>query len=182
MKSTSPSTGKGDDGYTSLANGLRVSKGHPVIRAMGALDLLCAELGMLKAMFAERKHSDTCEYAAVPVLEELQNDVLAISGRFAGFETSREAWDTMANRVSQHLEHAGRLVTTPVGFSLPGRSVLSAQADRARAQCRCAEQAATALYHNEMDEGILQAREPGSIPLVFLNRLADYLYLLSMNV
>ena len=62
-------TRTGDQGETGLADGRRVSKDHPRVEAMGEVDSLNSQLGLLLAELA-------CEQAAHPGLREL-TEVLA---------------------------------------------------------------------------------------------------------
>jgi len=169
------STRKGDAGETDLLFGCRLTKSHPRIHALGAVDELNAALGPLRVM-ALCDETRACVAAVQPWLISLMGELATPPGqetRYAAthavFGADKTAW--LDERVAW-LEAAGALKFT--GWALPGEAgVLSgAYADVARTVCRRAERAVVDLA----DTG--QAVPNPEIGR-FLNRLADVLWLLA---
>ena len=77
--SRSISTRTGDDGTTALLYGQRVSKDHPQIEAVGAIDELNAALGAAKAACLDA--------ASRAGLERIQQDLVALMGEISCAES-----------------------------------------------------------------------------------------------
>ena len=158
-------TRAGDTGETSLGDGSRVSKLDLRIAAFGTVDELNAALGLALA--------GDCPARIREVLLRVQN----------------ELFDLGAD-LSVPLEHEGRLRTTQEqvdrlesdcdrfnaelpelrSFVLPGGSKAAARLHVARTVCRRAEREALEAAH---------AHAISPLPLVYLNRLSDLLFILA---
>lgn len=159
-------TRTGDDGSTGLIGGPRVRKTHPRVVACGAVDELNAALGLARTAAGS-------ELAAV--LLGLQHGLFVLGADLAtphGQETSglpRLLPEHVAGLERLIDEHDARL--PELGhFVLPGGSPAAAHLHHARTVCRRAERAAVALAAEE---------DIGPVPVQFLNRLADLLFVLA---
>jgi cob(I)alamin adenosyltransferase len=154
----------GDAGETSLGDGSRVPKTHPLIAAYGTVDELNAVLGLARA-------SDVSERLR-PVLERVQNELFDVgadlcvplrpetAGRLRVTAEQVAALEQDIDRVNADLPDLR-------SFVLPGGSETAALLHLARTVCRRAERAALAAA----------ATEPvNEIALTYLNRLSDLLF------
>lgn len=151
-------TRHGDNGLTSLADGRRVEKTHPAVEAVGAVDELSAHLGLLVAV---------CPATHREVLLDIQRRLFAIGARLAGVAAPK-GFPTAGDVRELELQADLAAPDGFPGFILPGGTAAAAQAHICRAVCRRAERRAMAA----------ECREA----LPYLNRLADYLYALSLKI
>lgn len=159
-------TRTGDQGETGLADGRRVSKDHPRIEAMGELDNLNSQLGLLLAELAEQQ-------AAYPNLSEIINVLAPCQHRLfdLGGELAMPEYQALQANEVERLESAIDQWNEEVGplknFILPGGSRLVAQAHACRALARSAERC---CQH-------LNAVEPlRTVGMAYINRLSDLLF------
>lgn len=168
-------TRKGDQGQTDLLFGHRLSKAHPRVQALGAVDELNASLGPLRVAALQQETR-----TAVPQVQRWLIDLMGelatppgaekrYAEKFPGISQTHVEWlDALVER----LETGGALQFK--GWALPGEAgVMSgAYADLARVACRRAERHIIAL-HGTPEE------LPNPEVVRFLNRLADALWLLA---
>lgn len=154
-------TRSGDDGTTGLAGGTRLSKADPRIEALGAVDELNCQLGLLLALAAG---GEACRR-----IEEVQQDLFDLGAVIAqgklewkgeGKSAQLEHWTEELNTALPPLEE----------FVLPGGGIEAAQCHVARAVCRRAERRVVVL--DDLPE---TAR-------VYLNRLSDLLFVLARTL
>jgi cob(I)alamin adenosyltransferase len=150
----------------------RVSKCHPRVEALGAVDELNAALGLARA-------SARLPFVSERLLE-MQTALVVLMGELAvqpedlprytkdGFALVSPEMTAKLDRVVQEIEaqHAAGK-----GWAAPGASLSSAALDAARTVCRRAERRVCALRETNPS----QNREI----LVFLNRMSDALWLLA---
>jgi cob(I)alamin adenosyltransferase len=155
--------------------GRRVSKSHPRVEAYGCVDELNAALGLARAAAAD-------EFVRARVLA-VQQDLVILMGELAtatedlpryvkdGHKLVKPRMTRQIEAVVRELE--GQLVTFK-GWATPGGSWAGGALDFARTVCRRAERRVCAL------------QEAGQLPnaevVVYLNRLADLLWLLARRV
>lgn len=157
-------TRTGDQGETGLGDGNRVSKTHPRIEAIGAVDELNSVLGVLIEELRNTGHEGLAPIEAF--LHHCQHRVFDLGGELSipGYEIITpemvQAIETALDDLNRHLEPLEN-------FILPGGSLLIAQCHMARSICRRAERQTVALGHEE---------SINSSSLQFLNRLSDYLF------
>ena len=72
MRITKVTTKTGDDGKTSLADGQRITKNHPIINALGDLDHLNSIIGWAEVASSNKIYSQE--------LKNIQQDIFNISG------------------------------------------------------------------------------------------------------
>lgn len=168
-------TKTGDEGTTALMYGRRVAKCHPRVEACGAVDELNAALGLVRAAVEEKFLRQN--------LLSVQRELVALMGELA---VAAEDWERYLKDAYPRItpEHVGRLEkwiddlertgVSFTGWAMPGATALSAHLDLARTVCRRAERRICLLKQ----DGELQ----NAGILVYLNRLADWLWLLGRQV
>ncbi|UCZ83825.1 cob(I)yrinic acid a,c-diamide adenosyltransferase [Pseudomonas sp. L5B5] len=159
-------TRTGDKGETGLGDGRRVPKDHPRIEAIGEVDTLNSQLGLLLAGL-EEQHT-TCP-GLTPVIEVLapcQHRLFDLGG-----ELAMPVYQALDELEVQRLEAAIDLWNEELGplenFILPGGSALIAQAHVCRSLARSAERRCQQLNAIEPLQGV---------GLAYINRLSDLLF------
>jgi cob(I)alamin adenosyltransferase len=160
-------TKTGDTGDTSLFGGKRVPKSSLRIDAYGTVDELNALLGVSRAL---KPHAEVDS-----ILEQIQNQLFVLGADLAApFDTTPMKMQRVQQNEIQILEETIDRLDVQLkplkSFILPGGSAVSAQLHVARTVCRRAERFVDALGRKE---------EIGKFPLVYLNRLADLLFVLA---
>jgi cob(I)alamin adenosyltransferase len=135
-------TRTGDDGTTGLLGEDRVSKHHPRIEALGALDEASAAIGLARA---------SCLAPETPsILRQAQRDLYKLMTEVAAAPENAEKFQGIgASQVSWLEEHTDRLsqsVSMPKAFILPGDTPSGAALSLARAVVRRAERRVTELF------------------------------------
>ena len=163
-------TKTGDDGTTGLMYGRRVPKNHPRVEACGTLDELNAALGLARASAAHKFIGDNLLW-----IQQRLVDVMGEVGvlpedlpRYA-----RDGYTLVTPELTARLEALVKEIESQkisfTGWATPGAATGSAALDLARTICRRAERR------------VYDLQAAGEIPnreiLIFLNRLADLLWL-----
>jgi cob(I)alamin adenosyltransferase len=163
---TQITTRTGDDGSTGLGDGQRVPKDHLRVQAMGDVDELNSQLGVL---LAEPLPAEVRE-----LLVLIQHELFNLGGELSipGFELLK---DSAVLQLDEALaEHNARLPRL-AEFILPAGTRSAALAHVARTVARRAERAVVALGHAEAAAGAgLRAA-----PRQYLNRLSDLMFVLA---
>jgi cob(I)alamin adenosyltransferase len=163
-------TKTGDQGKTSLLGGSRVAKYHLRIEAYGTVDELNSSIGMLRSM---EMRDDL-----VKILIEIQNKLFTIGAQLASEpgdakiklpKLSGEDTVYLEKRIDEMDEELPEMRN----FVLPGGHPTVAQAHVARCICRRAERI---VLHLKDESDV-----PPEIP-IYLNRLSDFLFVLSRKV
>ncbi len=164
-------TRTGDQGETGLGDGSRIQKNAPRVVAMGDIDELNAQLGLLiEYLKGDQFPTDSAPNAEqwISFLKYCQHRIFDLGGEISipGFELIRAEHTTL---VETHLDALNEHLPPLENFILPGGSISIAQCHVARSTCRRAERAVIALSEVETinPEG-----------LKFLNRFSDYLFVL----
>jgi cob(I)alamin adenosyltransferase len=158
---TQIATRTGDDGTTGLGDGTRVPKDHLRVQAMGDVDELNSQIGVL---LAEPLPADVRELLVV-----VQHELFNLGGELSipGFELlKREAVARLDEALAQHNAELPRLQE----FILPAGTRSAAIAHVCRTVARRAERALIAL-------GTTEAVRPEARQ--YLNRLSDLLFVLA---
>jgi cob(I)alamin adenosyltransferase len=163
---TQIATRTGDDGTTGLGDGSRVTKADARVAAMGDVDELNSQLGVLLA----EPLPDDVRTLLVTIQHELFNlgGELSIPGHAL---LKREAIVALDNALAAHNAKLPRLKE----FILPAGTRSAALAHVARAVARRAERAVVAL-------GLEAHGSPGAVRdevRQYLNRLSDLLFVLA---
>ena len=158
---TQIATRTGDDGTTGLADGRRLSKDDLRVHAMGEVDELNSQLGVL---LAEDLPEDVRQR-----LLAIQHELFSLGGELSMPGHTLLQADAVA-RLDAALAHYNAGLPRLLEFILPGGSRPAAIAHVARTVARRAERAVVALG----------AREPlNEAPRQYLNRLSDLLFVLA---
>ncbi|WP_028696631.1 cob(I)yrinic acid a,c-diamide adenosyltransferase [Pseudomonas cremoricolorata] len=154
-------TRTGDHGETGLGDGRRVPKDHPRVEAIGEVDTLNSQLGLLLAGLAELGLSEVSD-----VLEPCQHRLFDLGG-----ELAMPTYQALDAHEVERLEAAIDTWNDELGplknFILPSGSYLIALAHACRSQARTAERRCQQL----------NALEPlSAVSLAYINRLSDLLF------
>jgi cob(I)alamin adenosyltransferase len=165
-------TKTGDHGTTGLMYNRRVSKCHPRVEAYGCVDELNAALGLARATARHdfvRDHLVPIQLDLVTLMGELATAVEDLPRYIAeGFKLVEPPLTAKLDAMIEELE--GQSLAFQ-GWAMPGETTDSAALEVARTVCRRAERRICALH----EAG--QLKNPEII--IFLNRLADLLWLLA---
>ena len=168
MKKALIYTTKGDCGETSLVRGERVCKDDVRVEAYGTVDELSANIALLQAEIGSR---DSSAEILCGVQEELFS-IAAFLADTAPCVASPVDRQTLA-ALEQAIDALEALLPRVNGFLLPSVVKASAVANVCRTVCRRAERRIVALH---------RASEQPQTLLAYINRLSDYLFLLSRKL
>jgi cob(I)alamin adenosyltransferase len=157
-------TKTGDAGDTSLFGGKRVPKSTLRIDTYGTVDELNAQLGYARSL---QPHSDV-----EGLLEHIQNQLFVLGADLAApIDSALANVKRIHEKEIQFLEETIDRLDAQLeplqSFILPGGTPVSAQLHISRTVCRRAERLVDSLGRKE---------EIGKFPLLYLNRLADLLF------
>lgn len=154
-------TRTGDDGSTGLGDGSRVPKDSLRIEAIGTVDELNSQLGVLR--------TQTLPNSIDELLAEIQHKLFDLGGELC--IPDRQIITTEhVGQLEQALDALNADLAPLKEFILPGGSPAAAIAHVARSVCRRAERRLIQLHRSET----LSASAVG-----YLNRLSDFLFVLA---
>jgi SulP family sulfate permease len=157
-------TRTGDDGTTGIADGTRMPKHAPRIEAIGTVDELNSQMGVLL---------DTPIPADLrPLLLDIQHDLFNLGAELAWPEVSQLHEENVL-RLDQAIATFNAGLPPLTEFVLPGGTPAAAQAHICRTVCRRAERRLSTLSHVELISPKLGQ---------YLNRLSDLLFVLSRRI
>ncbi len=160
-------TKTGDKGTTALIGGKRVRKNHQRIEAYGTADELISFLGLLRDYCGEAKHKE--------FIFKIQNELMVLSAILAtDCEStldkipglSKESIET----IEKEIDSLEILLPPLKAFVIPGGHPAVSTCHIARTVCRRTERTVLSLAENEVVPDIV---------IAYLNRLSDYLFVLS---
>jgi len=159
-------TRTGDDGSTGLGDGSRVPKDHARVEAYGTVDELNALMGVLRAELAP-------EHPQQNLLSTIQHDLFDLGGELCipGYSLLKAEG---IDQLEQAIDAINEQLPPLKEFILPGGNKAASSAHVARTVCRRAERRVHSLAHVESNIGPL--------PLQYLNRLSDYLFVLARSL
>jgi len=164
-------TKTGDKGKTGLYGGKRVYKSDERIEAYGTIDELNAFIGLLY---------DSIEFAEIKnELSEIQDRLFTIGSSLASDPDKIEDLikpdlkETDIISLEQSIDKYSENLPPLKHFILPGGNVIVSTCHVARTICRRAERNVIALH---------QKQEVEEIIIRYLNRLSDYLFVLSRQL
>ncbi len=163
-------TKTGDKGTTSLIGGTRLPKDHIKIEAYGSVDELNAWIGVL-ADAPENKERNA-------FLKEIQDRLFTIGAELASEPEQNkkklpELFETDIEVLEKEMDVYNEKVPTLRAFVLPGGHPLVSFAHVARTVCRRSERQVIRLSHEE---------DVNPLIIKYLNRLSDYLFVLSRKI
>lgn len=165
-------TRTGDAGETGLADGRRVPKDHPRIEAMGEIDTLNSQLGLLLAELAEAQTRWPDLAELIEVLGPCQHRLFDLGGELAMPEYQALA-ETEVARLEAAIDHWNQELGPLKDFIMPGGTRLIALAHLCRSMARTSERRCQQL----------NAIEPlRPVGLAYLNRLSDLFFVVARVV
>ena len=156
----------GDSGTTSLIGGTKVSKSHLRIEAYGTVDELNSYVGLCKDLLADEKSKK--------ILQEIQDRLFTIGSSLAcdpAKEPKMKIPDLKEEDVTlleKEMDTMNEAIPPMKNFILPGGHPALSHLHIARCICRRAERCCVRLE-----------QEVAAIIIKYLNRLSDYLFVLS---
>ena len=159
------STMRGDGGETSLAGGVRVSKGSARVETYGTIDELNSALGFARSI---------CDDAdMVALTKTIQQDLFKIGSSLATPAESPKPPvvidPAVVDRLTTEVHRIEAIEGVLADWSIPGEHRAAAAFDVARTICRRAERALVRL----LESGA--TIQPAILP--YVNRLSDLLWL-----
>lgn len=163
-------TKKGDKGTTQLIGGTRVPKNSLRIEAYGTIDELNAFIGLIR--------DQEINYVYVDQLLEIQDRLFTLGSLLAQDPKKQkmklpELKEADISNLEQWIDAMEEQLPAMTNFVLPGGHTTVSYTHVARCVCRRAERAITELTESE---------EVASIILAYVNRLSDYLFVLSRKL
>lgn len=170
-------TKTGDDGSTGLFGGRRVSKTDPRVEAYGSVDELSSAVGLALAAGGPGATEARGPAGLETILASIQLDLFVLGSDLAAPREQTKEASYLPRLEPGHVralegwidEYEARLPRLS-NFILPGGSPLAAHLHHARTVCRRAERATVALA---------ALVDIGPVPVQYLNRLADLLFVLA---
>jgi len=162
-------TKKGDKGKTSDLGGHEVSKNSAAIHFIGTADELNCHLGLIKAMISNEDSGQSAQ----DFLEEIQKNLVIIMSHVSDVTNSNFFLpiDKVTN-LEKEIDKLSANLPKQTMLIVPGKSVIEAQIQIARAVARRAER----LFFAVGEEQPLCPEASA-----YLNRLSDYLFVLSQE-
>jgi len=163
-------TRTGDDGTTSLSGGKRIPKHHVRIEALGTVDELISWIGLL------RDYPDNESRREFLVF--IQNQLMKFTAMLAS-ETNGEMPGesnpdiNCVKLIENEIDKMEEALNPLRSFIIPGGNILVSNCHIARCVCRRAERAVLRLNNTEKIPPVIYK---------FMNRLADYLFILSRKI
>jgi len=164
-------TKTGDKGTTSLVGGTRVPKTHIRLEAYGTVDELNSNLGLLITYLLDEQDKD--------FLQQVQDRLFAVGSHLAtdrektGLKEASAISPEQVEIVEREIDRLDALLPPLSAFILPGGSRGAAVCHICRTVCRRAERRILALAEQV---------EISSELLAYMNRLSDYLFVLSRKM
>lgn len=163
-------TGTGDDGLTSLSGGKRVPKFSPRVEAYGSVDEIISWIGLLRDFPENSSRRDLLIY----VQDQLMKCAASLSVEKDKKSTGISLPDPdCISIIENEINSMESKLPELSGFVLPGGHIIVSYCHIARCVCRRVERAVLRLNSTE--------EVPEIIPK-FLNRLSDYLFVLSRQL
>lgn len=154
----------GDGGETGLGDGSRVSKAHPRIAGLGAVDETNCAIGIARTL---------AEGATDAMLGRIQNDLFDLGADLSAPQGERERLrivETQVIRLEHEIDAMNAQLAPLTSFILPGGTALAAHLHMARAIARRAEGAIVALTAME---------DINPWAMRYANRLSDHLFVMA---
>ena len=162
-------TKTGDKGETSLFGGKRLPKSHIRIDAYGTVDELNSNIGLVRDVMEDEKIR--------AVLKEIQDRLFTIGSNLASDPDKKMATpdilDADVALLEKEIDRMNENLPQLKNFILPGGHQFVSFCHLARCVCRRAERLVVALNMVDKVEPIL---------IHYLNRLSDYLFVLSRQI
>ena len=164
-------TKTGDDGTSGLIGGTRVKKYDERLEAYGTIDELNSWIGMIISAIDDG--------SIKKVLVSVQNDLFLVGSHLATDDARSDLKEKLPFKESEidllekEIDRMQESLAMLRNFILPGGCIASNYAHVARTVCRRAERRIARLNNSQSTEKSL---------LIFINRLSDYLFVLSRYI
>ena len=164
-------TKTGDKGTTSLVGGTRVPKTHIRLEAYGTVDELNSNLGLLITYLSDERDRN--------FLQQVQDKLFAVGSHLATDREKTELYEVsiitpaLVESIEREIDYMDAILPQLSSFVLPGGSRGAAVCHVCRTVCRRAERRILALAEQV---------EIASELLAYVNRLSDYLFVLSRKM
>ncbi len=160
-------TKTGDKGLTSLIGGTRLPKHHIRIEAYGTVDELNSNIGLIRDVITDRETID--------LLITIQDRLFTLGSQLAADPKKNKMqlpsiFEDDILVLEKEIDKINAIVPEMKSFVLPGGHIHVSYCHIARCVCRRAERAVLRLAETESVD---------SINYKYLNRLSDYLFMLS---
>ena len=156
-------TKTGDAGTTSLVHTKNVAKSDDRVEIMGTIDELTSHIGLIKTKIQDEH--------IISFLEEIQHTLMTVMAGIAdSYNMKYKLKDGDVEKLEKEIDRLEALFDRPKQFILPGESPVSAQIDVTRTVARRAERCLSQV-------SIKFGSDIGAKR--YMNRLADYLYVLA---
>lgn len=162
-------TKTGDKGTTSLIGGTKVPKSHLRIEAYGTVDELNSYIGLCKDLLMDEQGQK--------ILLEVQDRLFTIGSSLACDPIKEpkmripDLKETDIELLEKEIDRMDEIIPQMKSFILPGGHTTLSHLHIARCVCRRAERCCVRLE--------LESLEVEEIIIKYLNRLSDYLFVLS---
>ena len=157
----------GDKGSTSLWGGKRVSKASLRIETYGTIDELNVHIGLIRDSIEDEIN--------IPLLEQIQNQLFTFGSHLAADPEKKDVklpiiHPDKVEALEEAIDTMEQVLPTLTSFILPGGHQHVSFCHLGRVVCRRAERLVIALnQESEVNPNII----------IYLNRLSDYLFVLS---
>lgn len=163
-------TKKGDKGETSLLGGTRVAKSHIRIESYGTVDELNSWIGLIR----DQKIDEPTK----KLLIHIQDRLFTIGSHLASDPDKKgikipDIKEEDVTLLEMEMDKMNETLPEMKSFVLPGGHTAVSYCHIARCICRRAERCAVGLSQTEKVEDII---------IKYLNRLSDYLFVLSRKL
>jgi len=181
-------TKQGDSGETFDFNGQKISKNDDMLHFIGTIDELNSHLGLIRAMLSNDNAWQYAWKSSCNFIEKIQKYLCIImtsvcsSNKPCGSnepcgskepcnkKTPSEITGEEVKIIEKEIDRLSVNIPKNIGFTLPGNNIIEAQIHIARTVARRAERLYIAMKNT---------RELNPQICMYLNRLSDYLFVLS---
>lgn len=160
----------GDDGTTSLSGGRRVPKHSDRVEAYGSVDEVIAWIGLLRDHKENIKRKDLLIY----IQDQLMRCAAGLAYDNQNINSKKILPESdCVSVLEKEIDVMEKTLPELKNFILPGGNILISYCHIARCVCRRAERSISRLNKTENSPEIVN---------IFINRLSDYLFVLSRKI
>ena len=163
-------TKKGDKGKTQLLGGTMVDKFNHKIEAYGNIDELNSFIGHLHDQNINKDHKKFLNYIQIQLLN--LGSIVSFDGTKKNLELPQVLMSDV-EKIEKEIDKLEKDLTPLSAFILPSGHPVSSLCHITRTVCRRAERGVTLLSSKGENQ---------EIAIQFLNRLSDYLFVLSRKI
>jgi len=160
-------TKTGDDGFTGIQNGERISKSNKRIKAYGSVDEANSSIGII---LSHKLDSDIRD-----LLIKIQNMLFLIGSDLSNLSMSdaNKTTSDMVNYLEKKIDIFEKELSPIVNFIIPGGDIISSYLHLSRSIIRRSETYAVEIYQTEyVNKHVIE----------YLNRLSDLFFVISRVV